>query len=241
MKFESARGSTDRMGGGMTRSVLSSADDTQLLQELSHQGFPGEQQQTIEHAHPYGFSTYPKKPSMVQGVMRYAAAFGNYLRGNRSHGVVLQVADRRFRLYKMKEGEVALHDDQGQWIHLKRNGILVKAPNGQTIQMQIDQPQQGNAQPVMGQDSTVVPKPVANVTVTKNTINVALASGTTTVAVGKSSVTVTDDSITENASTVTHGGGKSFLQGQIPVAMKGTVDTGGYMDISGLATNSFTS
>ena len=133
MKFGTHRNTSDRVGNGITRAVLQKADDTQLLQELSFDGFHGESQQTIEHAHPYGFSTYPKAPSVIGGVKRYAVAFVSFLRGNRSHGVVFQVGDRRFRLMKMQEGEVALHDDQGQWVHLKRTGILVKAPNGQTI------------------------------------------------------------------------------------------------------------
>ena len=86
-----------------------------------------------------------------------------------------------------------------------------------------------------------MPTPVANVTLTKNTVTVALATGTTKVAVAGSSVVITDETLTETSKTVTHSGGKSFLQGSTPVAMKGTIDTGGYMDITGLASNAFTS
>ena len=111
--------------------------------------------------------------------MRYAVAFVSFLRGNRSHGVAFQVGDRRYRLYKMKEGEVALHDDQGQWIHLKRSGVLFKVPNGNTITLQVDQAQ-NNAQqpaPTMGQDSTQVPTPTTTVVIKNNLYAVTAKQG----------------------------------------------------------------
>src|SRR6185437_10685924 len=101
---------------------------------------------TIEHAHPYGFSAHPKKPSMVGGIMRSAVAFMGFLGGSRSHAVAFAVSDRRFRVYKTQEGEVVLHDDQGQWVYHRRNGTLIKVPNANNITLQVDQSAGGGSQ-----------------------------------------------------------------------------------------------
>ena len=47
-----------------------------------------------------------------------------FIGGDRSHGVVIVVADRRFRLQGLKPGEVALYTDEGDRIHFKRGRIL---------------------------------------------------------------------------------------------------------------------
>lgn len=47
--------------------------------------------------------------------------------GVRAEGVVIAVADRRYRI-TLLQGEVALYDDLGQVVHLKRDQILVKSP-----------------------------------------------------------------------------------------------------------------
>lgn len=177
MKFSSVRESSDRVSNGISRATLQVADDTQLLQELSFGEFSSEAMQTIEHAHPYGFSAHPKKPSMIGGIMRYAVAFMTHLGGARSHGVAFAVSDRRYRLYKMQEGEVALHDDQGQWIYLTRNGVLFKTPNGNSLTLQVDQAQQQQSQSQgqtgggMGQDATQVPQPACKIVADKSRIH----------------------------------------------------------------------
>jgi len=48
--------------------------------------------------------------------------------GTRSHGVIIGVEDRRYRLTGLSDGEVALYDDLGQVVHLARNGLKVKSP-----------------------------------------------------------------------------------------------------------------
>ena len=48
--------------------------------------------------------------------------------GDRSHGIVFCVADRRFRLKNMKPGEVALYDDLGQKVYLTRDGLVIETP-----------------------------------------------------------------------------------------------------------------
>jgi phage gp45-like len=43
---------------------------------------------------------------------------------DRSHGVVIVVADRRYRLQALAAGEVAIYTDEGDKIHFKRGRII---------------------------------------------------------------------------------------------------------------------
>lgn len=72
----------------------------------------------LEHVEPYGFTSEPLDDEQPE-------AFAAFFSGDRSHGIVFCIADRRYRLTKLKAGEVALYDDQGQKVHLTRDGIVV--------------------------------------------------------------------------------------------------------------------
>ena len=56
-----------------------------------------------------------------------AEALIAYLAGLRSNGVVLRLFDRRYSI-SLEYGEVAIHDDLGQKVHLTRSGINVTTP-----------------------------------------------------------------------------------------------------------------
>ncbi|WP_431477838.1 phage baseplate assembly protein domain-containing protein [Massilia eburnea] len=58
-----------------------------------------------------GFTSVPKPGA--EGVVVFVG-------GNRDHGLVIAVEDRRFRLKGLASGEVAIYDDQGQKVHLTR-------------------------------------------------------------------------------------------------------------------------
>lgn len=75
----------------------------------------GEVKDNIEHFEPYGFTS-----NAHAGAEGIAAFFA----GDRSHGVVLCIADRRFRLKELKPGEVALYTDEGDCLHFKRGRVL---------------------------------------------------------------------------------------------------------------------
>lgn len=70
----------------------------------------------LPHAEPYGFTSAPKPG---------AECIAAFYDGDRSQGVVICIADRRFRLTGLAPGEVALYDDLGQKVHLTRSGIVV--------------------------------------------------------------------------------------------------------------------
>lgn len=104
------------------RGVLSASKEETKLRSIDAEYLPGEILEGLEHFEPYGFGSRAFKGSEVLSV---------FFNGDRSHGIVLVTADRRYRL-KLEEGEVAVFDDQGQKIHLKRDGILVSTPKNLT-------------------------------------------------------------------------------------------------------------
>ena len=71
----------------------------------------------------WGFASRPKEGA--DGVLVFVG-------GNRSKGIVIATNDRRFQL-ELAEGEVAMHDDLGQKVHLTRAGIVADAPLGLTV------------------------------------------------------------------------------------------------------------
>lgn len=103
----------------VARGVISLLDDGKKMQLAQVQLLADEVAPSLERFQEYGFSSAP-----AEG----AEAVVVFPGGVRSHGIIIAVDDRRFRLGGMKGGEVALYDDAGQVVHLKRDGILIKSP-----------------------------------------------------------------------------------------------------------------
>ena len=99
----------------LARGVVALGNSASKLQSLQLRLLAGEVKDNVEHLEPYGFTACP-----LPGAEALAAFIGN----DRSHGVVVVVADRRFRLQGLKPGEVALYTDEGDRIHFKRGRIL---------------------------------------------------------------------------------------------------------------------
>jgi len=108
----------NRINNMLARGKLSSVKADAKMQVLQLQLLDGEVKDRLEHFEPYGFSSHPNPGSAEAAVM--------FLDGDRSHGVVLVVADRKYRMKGMKQGEVSIKDDLGQTVHLTRDGIVVK-------------------------------------------------------------------------------------------------------------------
>jgi phage baseplate assembly protein V len=109
----------NRIANMLARGTVSSAKATTRMQTLQLALLDGEGKDRLEHYEPYGFTSHP-----IPGAEAAAAFFD----GDRSHGIVLVVADRRYRLTTLNEGEVAIFDDLGQKVHLTRAGIVVESP-----------------------------------------------------------------------------------------------------------------
>lgn len=93
--------------------VLSSA--AQKLQALQMRLTAGEVKDNLEHFEPYGFTSNP---------LAGAEGITAFLGGDRSHGIVLVVADRRYRLQALEPGEVAIYTDEGDKVHFKRGRVI---------------------------------------------------------------------------------------------------------------------
>ncbi|HHA1670051.1 TPA: phage baseplate assembly protein V [Enterobacter roggenkampii] len=100
----------------IARAVITSVDSAKKCQSLGLSLIAGEQKENVEHLEPYGFTSSARNG---------AEALAVFPSGDRSHGVVVVVADRRYRIKGLKQGEVAVYDDQGQSVTLTRGGIVV--------------------------------------------------------------------------------------------------------------------
>lgn len=109
----------------MARGVVSAADGTKKMRAVQVRLLADEVRDDLEHVEPYGFTSEPKDDELPE-------AFALFFGGDRSHGIVFCVADRRYRLKNLKPGEVALYDDLGQKVHFTREGIVVETPGALT-------------------------------------------------------------------------------------------------------------
>ena len=100
----------------IARAVITTVDSVKKCQSVGLKMLAGDQKQHVEHLEPYGFTSAPKDGA--EGVALFPS-------GDRSHCVVVVVADRRYRMKGLQRGEVALYDDLGQSVVLTRTGIVV--------------------------------------------------------------------------------------------------------------------
>ncbi|WP_412557603.1 phage baseplate assembly protein V [Thalassospira sp. MIT1370] len=110
----------------VSRAVIKVVNDAGGIQKLQIVGYDGELLEGVERLQEYGLTSVP---------LGNAEAVATAVGGNRSHTIVIAVDDRRFRLKNLAPGEVALYDDLGQKVHLKRDGILIETgqPSGVTV------------------------------------------------------------------------------------------------------------
>lgn len=87
-------------------------------------GVADETLDNLEYAQDYGLSSRPHPGA--EAVMAFLA-------GLRSNGMVLRLFDRRYKI-ALQYGEVAVHDDLGQRVHLTRTGIVATTPLDATIE-----------------------------------------------------------------------------------------------------------
>ena len=121
---ESLAGAAQRAFNGLARGTLIKADDRHKWQEVRVRTEYGDDWSNVEVAHQYGFTSVAKPPAddKTSEASEVIIAFPD---GTRSHPIVIVCGDRRYRLQGLQEGEVALHDDQGQKVHISRDGTIV--------------------------------------------------------------------------------------------------------------------
>lgn len=99
----------------VARGVLALVDDAAKMQGVQVTLLSGEVRD-MERFQDYGLSSQPHAGAEVAAV---------FVGGNRNHGLVLAIDDRRYRLKGLQGGEVALYDDLGHAVKLSRTGIVI--------------------------------------------------------------------------------------------------------------------
>ena len=109
-----------RLRSMVVRGVVTLVDDARKMQAVQVTTRAGEDPiPDAERWEAYGLTAHPQNG---------AEALVVQLGGTADNPVVIVVADRRYRLQGLAQGEVALYDDLGQKVHLTRDGIVVTAP-----------------------------------------------------------------------------------------------------------------
>lgn len=99
----------------VARGVLALVNDALKIQSVQVELLSGEVRD-MERFQNYGFSSNP---------FAGAEAVAVFVGGNRDHGLVLAIDDRRYRVKNLLTGEVAIYDDLGHSIKLTRTGIVI--------------------------------------------------------------------------------------------------------------------
>jgi len=103
----------------LARAVVNLVDDGRKMQSIQVSVLHEEVKSDVERFQQYGFTSHPHAG---------AEALMVCLGGNRDHAIVVSVDDRRYRLKLLEAGEVALYDDLGQKVVLKRDMIEATSP-----------------------------------------------------------------------------------------------------------------
>jgi phage baseplate assembly protein V len=101
------------------RAAIELVNDALTVQGLQVSLMADEVRDNVERFQQYGLTSHPHP-----GAEGIVVCVG----GSRDHAVVIACDDRRYRLQGLEQGEVALYDDLGQSIILKRDGIVLNTP-----------------------------------------------------------------------------------------------------------------
>lgn len=113
----------NRISTLLARGTVALANAATKLQTLQVRLLAREDKDGMEHMEGYGLTARAHPGAEV---------LAGFLGGDRSHGVVLVVADRRYRVTGLASGEVCLYDDIGHQVLLGRDGIVIKG-GGQPV------------------------------------------------------------------------------------------------------------
>ena len=115
----------NRLTLAITRAVLRLVDDAGGLQVVQAEGMADETLDGVERIQEYGLTSVP-----FPGATAVIVCAG----AHRNHPLVIAVDDQRYRPTALAEGEVAIYDDLGNIVHLRRDGIMIEAPGKVTVQ-----------------------------------------------------------------------------------------------------------
>lgn len=106
---------TARVRNFARRGLVRMATESTKLRELQVQTGPRELRDRVEHFEPFGFTSRPRAG---------AEAVVLNLGADRAQSVAIVVADRRYRLQGLADGDVAIHSDAGARVVLRSGGRI---------------------------------------------------------------------------------------------------------------------
>lgn len=105
------------------RAVLTAHNTKPPVSLVQGDALNGEQLQDVELFQHFGFAS-----ALPKGTQIIVLPLG----GKTAHGIIIATEHGEYRLKGLAEGEVAIYDDQGKGVHLRRAGIVVKGA-GKTV------------------------------------------------------------------------------------------------------------
>lgn len=99
----------------VSRAIVRLVNDEEKLQTMQIEALKNEVRNGLERFQSYGFTSVPKPGA--EAVVLFPG-------GQRDHGLIIAVDDRRYRLVGLQAGEVALYTDEGDYVKLARGNIV---------------------------------------------------------------------------------------------------------------------
>lgn len=100
----------------LARGVVQLIDDRQGYQIIQSTLLADETRTGLERMQQYGFTGHPPVGSETVVL---------FLNGDRSHGVVIAIDNRQFRLRDLEEGDIAVYTNKGNFCKLKADGEMI--------------------------------------------------------------------------------------------------------------------
>lgn len=119
------RSLANRVRLGVGRGIIRLVSDAAGLQTAQVSLMANETRSNVERMQEYGFTSVPH-PGAEAAVV--------FIGGERGHGLIIAVDDRRYRLKGLEGGEVAIYTDEGDSIILRRGNQI----DVQTLTLNID-------------------------------------------------------------------------------------------------------
>jgi phage gp45-like len=223
------RPAVDRIANSLSRSVISTINDSPFMQTLGVKIRGAETNSDVEHWHPFGSTAFPMGATTDEqakaGMMKGAAeVILGTLTGNNSHPIAMPAADRRFRPNGMKAGEHVLHDAFKQFLHFGENAAVLESPKSFVHRVASDKQQSGSGSGSGSSSGDQKKNNGANVAAEKDVqVNVEAKQDGTYAVTAKDAGTLTFKTLTIKAGgcTITMADGKIILDGEVHLGGSG--------------------
>jgi phage gp45-like len=125
----------------LARAILvKKVNDVKLLQEHDIELLADESRKGVERFQFPFLTSVPHVENKLGNLEEIVGCIG----GIRSHMVIIAADDRRYRICGLQNGELMIHDEQGQQVHITRGGVFTSIPHDLQIDVRIMKADKGN-------------------------------------------------------------------------------------------------